>query len=108
MQLSRSRVLKRIEREQSMIRLVIVIGYADAHAPDAIGGGATAVGTEDLFTLARCHAIACSIGLIPGWFTRADDRFCVRCHGERCFTAIMACRVKGRRDGNRIWDLGLG
>ena len=65
MQLSRSRVLKRIEIEQSMIRLVIVIGYADAHAPDAIGGGATAVGTKDLFTLARCHAIPCSIGLIP-------------------------------------------
>ena len=91
-----------------MVRLVLVIGYADAHTPDAVGGSTTAVGAEDLFALARCHAIPCSIGLIPGSFARADDGFCVRCHGERCFTAIMACRVKGRRDRNRIWDLGLG
>ncbi len=54
MLLSRSKVLKRSEWEQSMSRLVIVIGYTDAHAPDAIGGSATAVGTEDCLTLARC------------------------------------------------------
>ncbi len=54
MLLSRSMVLKRSEREQSIGRLVIVISYTDAHAPDAIGGSATAVRTKDLFTLARC------------------------------------------------------
>ena len=57
MLLSRIKVLKRREREQSMTRLVIVIGYANAHAADAIGGSATAVGTEDLFSLASCDAI---------------------------------------------------
>jgi hypothetical protein len=45
MLLSRIKVLKRREREQSIIRLIIVIGYANAHASDAIGGSATAVGT---------------------------------------------------------------
>jgi hypothetical protein len=53
MQLSRIRVLKRREREQSMIPLVIVVGYADPHAPDAIRGSTTAVGTEDLFAWVR-------------------------------------------------------
>ena len=91
-----------------MIRLVIVIGYADAHASDSIGGGTPAVGTEDFFTLACCVGIRCWIGFISGCFACSDDGFCDRCHGERCFTAIMACRLSGRRDGNRIWDLGLG
>ena len=61
MLLSRSKVLRRRENERSSICLVIVVGYADAHASDAVGGSPTAVGTEDFFSLACRDAIPCSI-----------------------------------------------
>ena len=61
MLLSRSKVLRRREKERSSICLVIVVGYADAHASDAVGGSPTAVGTENLFSLASGDAVTCSI-----------------------------------------------
>jgi hypothetical protein len=61
MLLSRSKELRRREKERTIIFLIIVVGYADAHASDAIGGSPTAMGTEDLLGLASCTAIPCSI-----------------------------------------------
>jgi hypothetical protein len=52
MLLSRSKELRRREKERTIICLIIVVGYADAHASDAIGGSPTAMGTEDLLGLA--------------------------------------------------------
>jgi hypothetical protein len=69
---------------------VVVISDANPHASDAIGGGAAAVGTKDLFALVCCDPISCSIGIGAGGFARLRDGFCDRCHGERCFTTIMA------------------